>query len=312
VCSRQSGGFRIKRPHDHPVRTYRYRRTHGVIWIGIASLRGTSKHVGDARDRVSRFRFVSLGISKPLHRRCINTHRRFAYSSKIPRQKELLVWVAESGKNLTTIYVTHAHGDHFFGLKLLLDRFPNAKAFATASVVAAAQNQIKPDFVKSFWEPRFPGQVPSQLVAPEVLAGDTLYLEGEGLKVVELGHTDTVHTTALQVPSIGLVISGDAVYNNTHPYLAECDEKARGEWLRALDKIEGLHPRAVIAGHGVLDPDSSPGHIEETRGYIHDFNASMANTSTAMDLYEKMLTLYPNRVNPGSLWATAKAVKPAS
>jgi hypothetical protein len=65
----------------------------------------------------------------------------------------------------------------------------------------------------------------------------------------------------------------------------------------------------VIAGHGVLDPDSSPRHIEETRGYIRDFNASVASTSTAMELYEKMLTLYPNRVNPGSLWATLKVVK---
>ena len=223
--------------------------------------------------------------------------------------KELLDWIVESGTNLTTIYVTHAHGDHFFGLKLLLDRFPSARAFATASSVAAMQNQIKPDFIKSFWEPRFPAQVPSQLVAPEVLTGDTLHLEGEELKVIELGHTDTVHSTALYAPSIGLVVSGDAVYNNTHPYLAECDDDAREEWLHALDKIEALHPQAVIAGHGVLDPDSSPRHIEETRGYIRDFNASVASTSTAMELYEKMLTLYPNRVNPGSLWATAKAVK---
>ncbi|HWZ81950.1 MAG TPA: MBL fold metallo-hydrolase, partial [Terriglobales bacterium] len=148
-------------------------------------------------------------------------------------------------------------------------------------------------------------------VAPEVLDGDTLFLEGEELKVVELGHTDTSHTTALHVPSIGLVISGDAVYNNTHPYLAECDEKARGEWLRALDTIEALHPRAVVAGHGVLDPDSSPRHIDETRGYIRDFNASVASTSTAMELYEKMLTLHPKRVNPGSLWGTAKILKPS-
>jgi glyoxylase-like metal-dependent hydrolase (beta-lactamase superfamily II) len=176
----------------------------------------------------------------------------------VQHSKELVDWVAESGRNLTTIYITHAHGDHFFGLKLLLDRFPNARAFATSSSVAAMQNQISPDFIKSFWEPRFPGQVPSQLVAPEVLDGDTIHLEGEELKVVELGDTDTKHTTALHVPSIGLVISGDAVYNNTHPYLAECDEQARGEWLRALDKIEALHPRVVVAGHGVLDPDSSP------------------------------------------------------
>jgi glyoxylase-like metal-dependent hydrolase (beta-lactamase superfamily II) len=229
----------------------------------------------------------------------------------VQHSKELLDWVAESGKNLTSIYITHAHGDHFLGLKFLLDRFPNARAFATASVVAAMQNQIEPEFIRSFWEPRFPGQVPSQLAVPEVLDGDALSLEGEELNVVELGHTDTQHTTALHVPSIGLVISGDAVYNNTHLYLAECDEKARVEWLRALDKIEALHSKAVVAGHGVLNPDSSPRHIDETRRYLQDFNASLASTATSLDLYGKMLTLHANRVNPGSLWATARAVKPS-
>lgn len=227
----------------------------------------------------------------------------------VQHSAELVNWVAESGKNLTTIYITHAHGDHFFGLKLLLDRFPNARAFATASSVAGMRKQADPDFVRSFWEPRFPGQVPSQLVAPEIIEGDTLYLEGKELRVIGLGHTDTANSTALHVPSIGLVISGDAVYNNTHPYLAECDEMARGEWLRALDKIEALHPRAVVAGHGVLEQDTSPRHIEETRAYIRDFNRVVANASSTIDLYEKMLALYPNRVNPGSLWATAKILK---
>ena len=230
----------------------------------------------------------------------------------VQHSKELVDWLVESGKNLTTIYITHAHGDHFFGLKLLLDRFPDAKAFATRSVVAAMQNQIKPDVVRSFWEPRFPGQVPAELVVPEVLDGNTLCLEGEELNVVQLGHTDTLDTTALHIPSIGLVVSGDAVYNNTHLYLAECDERARGEWLAALNKIEALHPRAVIAGHGVLDPDSSPRHIEATRRYILDLNAIVASTSTALGLYERMLALHPERVNPGSLWATAKTAKPES
>jgi glyoxylase-like metal-dependent hydrolase (beta-lactamase superfamily II) len=224
--------------------------------------------------------------------------------------RELVDWVAESGKNLTTIFVTHAHGDHFFGLQLLLDRFPNAKAIATKAVVAAAQAQIEPEFFKTFWQPRFPGQIAFRLVAPQVLDGDTFTLEGEELKVIELGHTDTSNSTGLYVPSIGLVVSGDAVYNNTHPYLAEWNDGAARDWLHALDIIEALHPKAVIAGHGVLDPDSSPRHIAETRQYLRDFISSIASTSTSEELYERMLSLYPERVNPGSLWGAAKAVKP--
>jgi len=229
----------------------------------------------------------------------------------VQHSRELVDFIVESGKNLVTIYITHAHGDHYLGLALLLDRFPKAKAVATTRVVEAIRNQIKPDFVKSFWEPRFPGQLPSQLTAPEVLEGATLHLEGEALNVVELGHTDTTHSTALHLPSIGLVVSGDCVYNDTHLYLAESDETARNDWLRALDIIESLHPKAVVAGHGVLEPDSSPRHIEETRRYIRDFNASLATTSTALELYEKQLSLHPNRVNPGSLWGAAKAARPS-
>jgi len=228
----------------------------------------------------------------------------------VQHSQELADWLAESGKHLTTIYITHGHADHFLGLKLLLDRFPDARAFATASTVAVMQKEIQPDYLKSFWERRFPGQVPSELALPEVLEGDTLYLEGEELKVVQLGHTDTLDTTALYVPSVGLVVSGDAVYNNTHPYLAECDEKGRSEWLSALDMIEALHPQAVVAGHGVLEPDSSPRHIEETRRYIRDVNSIAASSSTALGFYQGMLALHPNRVNPGSLWETAKRLKP--
>jgi glyoxylase-like metal-dependent hydrolase (beta-lactamase superfamily II) len=225
------------------------------------------------------------------------------------QSSELVDWVVASGKNLVAVYITHAHGDHFLGLKVLLDRFPNAKAIATAPVVAAIQEQITPESIKSVWEPRFPGQIPSELIAPEVLDGDTFYLEGSAIRVVELSHTDASHSTALHVPSIGLVISGDCVYNNTHLYLAECDEKAVDEWLQALDGIESLRPKAVVAGHGVLDPDSSPRHIEQTRRYLLDFKACLATTSTPLELYERMLSLHPNRVNPGSLWGAAKAAK---
>ena len=85
VCCRQPGGLRIKRPHDHPVRTYRYRRTRGVIRIGITSLRGTSKHVGNSRNAVRWLWFVSAKVRCPLHRCGIHAHRRLTDNVWIPR-----------------------------------------------------------------------------------------------------------------------------------------------------------------------------------------------------------------------------------
>src|SRR5580698_8930073 len=37
-------------------------------------------------------------------------------------------WIALHNLNLETIYITHAHFDHFYGLSILLDRFPGARA----------------------------------------------------------------------------------------------------------------------------------------------------------------------------------------
>lgn len=87
--------------------------------------------------------------------------------------------------------------------------------------------------------------------------------------------------------------------------------RLRVKWLAALDKVEALDPHAVVAGHGVIDPDSDPRHIGETRNYILAFNRSLESTTSARELYDKMLALYPERVNPGSLWSAAHAVKPS-
>ena len=81
----------------------------------------------------------------------------------------------------------------------------------------------------------------------EELDGNVFDLEGHEFFVVELGHTDTDHTTCLHVPSIGLVVAGDAAYNDVHLYLAESNAQKRQEWIAALDKIESLNPRAVVA-----------------------------------------------------------------
>jgi glyoxylase-like metal-dependent hydrolase (beta-lactamase superfamily II) len=221
---------------------------------------------------------------------------------------ELADWIAASGRRLSTIYITHGHPDHFFGLKLLRDRFPEARAIATPEVVDAMQAALQPVSVEN-WRRRFPELIPNSLTVAERLDRPAFKLEGNDIIAVDIGHTDTDHTTCLHVPSIALVIAGDAIYNGTHPYLVESNHEGLLAWLAAIDKIEALKPQAVVVGHGPLDPDNAPRHIGETRRYIRDFMRLDAETTTARELYDSMLALYPDRISPGSLWGSANAAK---
>ena len=71
-----------------------------------------------------------------------------------------------------------------------------------------------------------------------------------------MGHSDTDWPSVLHVPSIGLVVAGDAVYNGYHHV-----ESATGgirAWMKALDTVAALQPRNVVAGHRNQDLGDDP------------------------------------------------------
>ncbi len=228
----------------------------------------------------------------------------------VEQARTLVNWILASGKSLTTIYATHGHGDHFFGTSTVLERFPSARFVALPDVIKAMRQQASPESLATFWNPRFPGQISSHLAIAEELSGNIINLEGHDLVSVPLGFTDTASTTCLHVPSIGLIVAGDAAYNGVHLHLSESpDQQKRQEWIAALDKMESLKPRAVIAGHKRVGNDDNPGILGETRKYIRDFERLAVQTATARDLYDQMLKLYPDWGNRGALWSSVRAIK---
>jgi glyoxylase-like metal-dependent hydrolase (beta-lactamase superfamily II) len=227
----------------------------------------------------------------------------------LEQSAQLVDEVAASGKNLTYVYITHGHGDHFFGLAALKQRFPNVRPVATPAVLDRIEGQLEPDMLEGFWRQRFPGQIPDEPAVPESLDGASIELEGHALMPIDTGYTDTADSTSLHVPSIGLIAAGDAVYNGTHPYLAESSAQTRLEWIGALDKLDALGARAVVAGHKIPDNDDDPKNIAQTRQYLRDFIRLDEATDTPRELFDAMIELYPDRVNPGSLSGGAKAAK---
>jgi glyoxylase-like metal-dependent hydrolase (beta-lactamase superfamily II) len=227
----------------------------------------------------------------------------------IDQSMQLIDFVNASGKNLTYIYITHPHGDHFFGLKLILEHFPGAKAITAASSAADMVAHIDPKSLDTFWRPRFPGQIVDELVAPDALKGNSFELEGHSLEIIEDGFTDTHNSTSIWVPSIKLIVAGDVVDNGIHAYLAETTSATRKEWVNALDRLAFLKPDYVVAGHKKPDEFDHPEGIEVTKQYLLDFEKLNEETTLASDFYLKMFGKYPNYANPGSLWGAVVAAK---
>jgi glyoxylase-like metal-dependent hydrolase (beta-lactamase superfamily II) len=210
-------------------------------------------------------------------------------------------WVERSGRRLAHIYATHGHGDHWFGTDVLMRRFPGAVAYATDGTIRVMHQQATEGRAQ-LWDKDFPGLIPDSPVVYQPIPADGFELESHRLQAVETGHTDTDDTTVLHVPSLGLVVAGDVVYNGVHQYLLESAGGGLEAWLKALDQVAALQPRAVVAGHKNKDLPDDPAIVDQTRDYLLDAQRLVADKPDPREFYDQMRYRYPDRLNLGPLW----------
>lgn len=212
--------------------------------------------------------------------------------------KNIADMIEKSGRKLTAIVLTHAHPDHFFGLKEIVAKYPAAKVLARPGVI----DEIKRDFLakRLQWQDLFPGEVPAEPVIPTELKGDALKLEGHSIEIVDLPPAETEISTAFYIPFIKTLIAGDAVYNRVHPYLADVNDPE--SWIAALEKLKSVGPiEKVYAGHGDA---SGPEVFDELAKYLRDY-AEVARPLVSQDVIApRMIELYPEYKLPLMLHLT--------
>jgi glyoxylase-like metal-dependent hydrolase (beta-lactamase superfamily II) len=210
-------------------------------------------------------------------------------------------WVASHGRNVTDIFITHGHGDHWFAAGLLAERF-RARIVASAGTIVQMRGNAAARPL--LWDKVYTG-IPDSPVTAVTVPDNRFTLEGHELVIVEVGSTDSDDTTVLYVPDLGLVVAGDVIYNGVHMYLAQpAIAGGFGPWRAAIDKVEALKPEHIVAGHQNkrLDDDAER-TIAETRQYLDDAEALLATQDTALGFFDAKLQRYPDHLGRTVLWA---------
>jgi glyoxylase-like metal-dependent hydrolase (beta-lactamase superfamily II) len=215
-------------------------------------------------------------------------------------------WVAGKGRNVTDIFITHGHGDHWFAAGLLAKRF-GARVVASEGTIALMHTSLA---TRPFlWDKIYTGIPPSPVTAVSV-PDNRLSLEGHELEIVEVGDTDAEDSTVLYVPALELVVAGDVIYNGVHMYIAQSAFVGGfGPWRAAIDKVAALLPSHIVCGHQNTElDDDAERTILETRQYLDDAEELLRSEKTAVDFFNAKIERYPDHLGRTVLWAGAGVV----
>jgi glyoxylase-like metal-dependent hydrolase (beta-lactamase superfamily II) len=204
--------------------------------------------------------------------------------------RSLAAEIHASKKNLTTIYVTHPHPDHYFGLAVLKQEFPNAKIVA----LPAAINSIKTGWPnrQKFWFPTYGNNIPGpDPVLPEELSSPALTLEGESFPITAGVQGDGPGNSFVYIPSLKAVVAGDTVFDRV--YFGVPKDKAREDWMKTLDQISALKPVILIPGHEGPGAKHDLSAIAFMKKYIADWDANVAASKDAADMRARVIKQYP-------------------
>lgn len=200
--------------------------------------------------------------------------------------------IRATGKVLTTIYVSHSDPDYYFGLGVLHKAFPAARILATKPTVEAMAFLMAGK--KAYWGPILKANAPDQMILPEVLKGDRLFVDGHPL-IIEGLKGPTPERSFVWIPELRTVVGGSVVFSGTHVWVADTQTPAaRAHWQDTLGMIESRHPVRVVPGHYLGEAPDGLRAVDFTARYLEVFNDRLVHSTNSADLIDAMKKAYPD------------------
>ncbi len=212
--------------------------------------------------------------------------------------------IKASGKNLTTIYVSHGDPDFYFGLEVFKKYFPEVTAYASPATVehikATAQKKLE------VWGERLGKNITSNAILPQVLKGNSIDLEEQQLEIV--GLEAFPNKTFVWIPSIKAVVGGINVFGTTfNLWMADAQTaEARKNWISVLDKITALNPEIVIPAHANSNSPFDISTVNHSKNYIQFYEEALKTNKTSADLIAAIKAKYPTLTFETALQIGAK------
>jgi glyoxylase-like metal-dependent hydrolase (beta-lactamase superfamily II) len=206
---------------------------------------------------------------------------------------KVLQEIRETKKPLSLIYITHEHADHFLGLQVFKEAYPNVRIIANSAVVDRINRVYQPKIDK--WRELLGPAASTQVVAVDKFDEDSVEFDNSRIEFLKHIRGDTDENTMLWVPRQRILISGDVVFNDMHVYTAETDSEARAKWLESLKTIRELSPLVVVPGHSKRGaPLDATTAVDFTERYLLVFEEELKKANKPDDLIQAMKEKFPS------------------
>lgn len=203
----------------------------------------------------------------------------------------LVAAVLDSGKTLTTVFVSHADPDFYFGLEVVADAFPDAKLVATPLVIEHIESSFEGKL--KAWAALGPN-LPTRRVALTPLDGDVLKVDGQRLEL-RGGSALLPDRHYLWSAEDRAILGGVLVFQQEHVWTADtATPDLRAAWVEELGEMIDLNPQLVVAGHRLPGSANDPSALEYTRAYLLAFEDILAQSADGATTTEALIEAYPN------------------